>query len=108
MNKPFYTSLPLAGKSSALDFAQGLHSAQDGGRAKDSHWEDNVSEGHAAVVEEVDELDRKDRAKEGRVGQRGRAQGLGQAAEVRAEETEPLCKSIGSAALHCAHELGCG
>lgn len=59
MNKPSYTSLPLAGKSSALNFAQGLHSAQNGDCAKDSHWEENVSEGHAAVVEEVDELDRK-------------------------------------------------
>lgn len=52
-----------------------------------------MSERHAAVVEEVDELDREDRAKEGRVGQRGRAEGLGKAAEVRAEETEPLCKT---------------
>lgn len=107
MKKPSYASLPLAGKSSALNFAQGLHSAQNGDCAKDSHWEENVSEGHAAVVEEVDELDRKDRAKEGRVGQWGRTQGLGKAAEVRAQETEPLCKSIGSAAVICARELGC-
>lgn len=66
-----------------------------------------MSEGHAAVVEKVDALDRKDGAKEGRVGERGRAQGLGKAAEVRAEETEPLYKSIGSAAVPWAHEIGC-
>lgn len=66
-----------------------------------------MSEGHAAVVEEVDELDPKDRAKEGRVGQRGRAQGLGKAAKVRTEETEPLYKSIRSAAVPCAYGMGC-
>ena len=49
-----------------------------------------MAEGQAAVVEEVDEFDRKDRPKEGRMGQRGRAEGFGKAAEVRAEETEPL------------------
>lgn len=53
-----------------------------------------MAERHAAVVEEVDKLDRKDRAKEGRMGQRGRAKGLGKAAEVGAEETEPLWKGV--------------
>lgn len=67
-----------------------------------------MSEGHAAVVEEVDELDREDRAKEGRVGQRGRAEGLGKAAEVRAEETKPLYKSTGLAAVLETPEMGCG
>lgn len=67
-----------------------------------------MSEGHAAVVEEVDELDREDRAKEGRMGQWGRAQGLGKAAEVRAEETEPLCKNIWLAAVPYNHEMDSG
>lgn len=60
-------TLSLAGKSSALNFAQSLHSAQNGGCAEDSHGEKNVAEGHPPVVEEVDELDREDRTKEGRV-----------------------------------------
>lgn len=66
-----------------------------------------MSERHAAVVEEVHELDGKDRAKEGRVRKRGRAEGLGKAADVRAKETEPLCQSIGSAAVLQNHEMGC-
>lgn len=43
-------SLSLGSKSSALNFTQGLHSAQNSGRAEDSHREKNVSKGHAAVV----------------------------------------------------------
>lgn len=56
-----------------------------------------MAERHAAVVEEVDELDREDRAEESCMGQRGRAQSLGKAAEVRAEETEPLWRGTGLA-----------
>lgn len=98
-------SLSLAGKSPALNFSQGLHSAQNSSCAEDSHREKNVAERQSPVVEKVDKLDREDRTKEGRVRQRGRSQGFGKAAQVRAEEAEPLCRSIGLAVVPYTHEM---
>lgn len=73
-----------------MDFAQGLCSAQDRGSSENGHRDEDVAERQAAVVKEVHELDRENGAEEGRMGQGCRAQGLGQGAEVCAEETEPL------------------